>query len=65
MSRAGDDLDADIDRWHGVLVGLMHLLAALVDVLVVVPLRLRVRLGPRVRHVVQEGIKLGQKPPVH
>ena len=31
MSRAGDDLDADIDRWHGLLVGLLLLLAALVD----------------------------------
>ena len=28
---AGDDLDADIGRWHGVLVDLVRLLAALVD----------------------------------
>ena len=31
VSHAGDDLDADIGRWHGLLVDLVRLLAALVD----------------------------------
>ena len=44
-----------------VLVALLHLLAARVDVLVV--LRLGVGLGRRVRHVEQEGMKLGLQAP--